>query len=49
VVNDAGKTKSLDVAGFYATPAIGVTAMYAAIAIAFIVAAAIVHRLRDLS
>jgi len=46
MVNDHGKTKSLDFAGFYATPAIGVTAMYAAIAIAFIVAAGIVHRAR---
>ena len=46
VVNDAGKTKSLDFAAFYGTPAMGVTLMYAAIAIAFIIAAAIVHRVR---
>jgi hypothetical protein len=46
VVNDHGKTKSLDFAGFYSTPAMGVTAMYAGIAIAFVVAAAIVHRAR---
>jgi hypothetical protein len=46
VVNDHGKTASLDVAGFYATPAIGVTAMYGAIAIAFLIAAVIVHRMR---
>jgi hypothetical protein len=49
VVNDGGKTKSLDFAGFYGTPAIGVTAMYAGIAIAFVVVAAIVHRVRDLA
>jgi hypothetical protein len=49
VVNDAGQTKSLDFAGFYGTRAIGVTAMYGAIAIAFVVAAAIVHRTRDLA
>jgi len=46
VVNDAGKTKSLDFAGFYGTPAMSVMAMYAAIALAFIIAAAIVHRAR---
>ncbi|MBV9067742.1 MAG: hypothetical protein JO093_23625 [Acidobacteria bacterium] len=49
VVNDHGKTKSLDFAGFYGTPSIGVTAMYVAIAIAFVVAAAVVHRTRDLA
>jgi ABC-type transport system involved in multi-copper enzyme maturation permease subunit len=49
VVNDAGKTKSLDFAGFYAAPAIGVTMMYAGIAFAFIATAAIVHRVRDLA
>jgi hypothetical protein len=31
VVNDGGKTKSLDFAGFYGTPATGVIVMYAAI------------------
>ena len=46
VVNDSGKTKSLDFAGFYGTPSMGVIAMYAGIAIAFVVAAAIVHRAR---
>jgi hypothetical protein len=46
VVNDAGKTKSLDFAGFYATPEIGVTAVYTGIAIACITIAAIVHRAR---
>jgi hypothetical protein len=46
VVNDGGKTKLLDFAGFYGTPAIGVMAMYAGIAIAFVIAAAIVHRAR---
>ena len=46
VVNDGGKTKSLDFAGFYGTPAMGVMVMYGAIAIAFVVAAAIVHRAR---
>jgi hypothetical protein len=49
VVNDHGKTKSLDFAGFYSTPAMGVTAMYAGIAIVFIAAAAMVHRMRDLA
>src|SRR4051794_9760319 len=46
VVNDGGKTKSLDFAGFYGTPAVAVLTMYVAIAIAFIVAAVIVHRAR---
>lgn len=46
VVNDGGRTKSLDFAGFYGTPAISVMVMYAAIAMAFIAAAAITHRLR---
>jgi hypothetical protein len=46
VVNDAGKTKSLDFAGFYGTPATGVIVMYAAIAIGFVVVAMIVHRAR---
>jgi hypothetical protein len=46
VVNDGGKTKSLDFAGFYGTPAMGVMAMYAGIAIAFVIAAAVVHRAR---
>ncbi|HEX3579417.1 MAG TPA: hypothetical protein VHY33_12710 [Thermoanaerobaculia bacterium] len=46
VVNDGGKTKSLDFAGFYGTPAMSVIVMYAAIAIVFVIAAAIVHRAR---
>lgn len=46
VVNDGGKTKSLDFAGFYGTPAMGVMALYAGIGIAFIIAAAIAHRAR---
>jgi hypothetical protein len=46
VVNDAGKTKLLDFAGFYSTPAMTVMAMYAGIAIALIAAAAMVHRAR---
>jgi hypothetical protein len=46
VVNDRGKTASLDFAGFYGTPAMGVTAMYAGIAIAFVLVAAVVHRAR---
>jgi len=46
LVNDGGKTKSLDFAGFYGTPAIGVIAMYAGIAIVFVAAAAMVHRAR---
>lgn len=46
VVNDAGKTKSLDFGGFYGTPSIGVTAMYAGIAVIFIAVASIVHRAR---
>ena len=46
VVNDAGKTKVLDFAGFYAAPAATVMAMYAGIAIAFVAAAAMVHRAR---
>lgn len=46
VVNDGGKTKSLDFAGFYGTPAMSVMTMYATIAIAFVIAAAIVHRVR---
>jgi len=48
VINDHGKTKSLDFAGFFSTPAMGVTAIYVGIAITFIAAAAIVHRVRDL-
>ena len=39
VVNDKGATKALDFAGFFATPAMGVTAMYAAIAIALLATA----------
>jgi len=46
VVNDGGKTKSLDFAAFYGTPAMSVMVMYAAISIAFVIAAAIVHRAR---
>jgi hypothetical protein len=46
VVNDAGKTKSLDFAGFFTTPAMGVMGMYAGIAIVLIAAAAMVHRAR---
>jgi len=46
VVNDHGKTTSLDFAGFYGTPAMGVMAMYVGIAIAFVVIAAVVHRAR---
>jgi hypothetical protein len=46
VVNDAGKTKSLDFGGFYSTPSMGLMAMYIGIAIAFVVSAAIVHRTR---
>jgi len=49
VVNDHGKTKSLDFAGFYAAPAMGVTAMYVGIAMVFLVAAAVVRRTRDLA
>jgi hypothetical protein len=49
VVNDAGKTKSLDFAGFFGTPAVSVTVMYLAIAIVFVVAAVMVHRMRDLA
>jgi hypothetical protein len=49
VINDAGKTKALDFAGFYGTPAIGVIAMYGVIAIVFVTTAAIVHRARDLA
>jgi hypothetical protein len=46
VVNDNGVTKALDFAGFFATPAMGVMAMYAGIAIALLAAAAMVHRMR---
>lgn len=46
VVNDGGKTKSLDFAGFYGTPAISVMVMYGAIAMVFVIAAAIIHRAR---
>jgi hypothetical protein len=49
VVNDAGKTKSLDFAGFYGRPLVGVLMMYVAIAIGFIVVAFTVHRTRDLA
>ncbi len=46
VVNDKGATKALDFAGLFSRPAIGVTAMYAAIAMALIAAAEITHRAR---
>jgi hypothetical protein len=46
VVNDHGKTKSLDFAGFYGAPPMGVMAMYVGIAMAFVVIAAVVHRAR---
>jgi len=46
VVNDNGKTGALDFAGFFSAPALAVTAMYAGIALAFIAAAAVVHRVR---
>jgi len=46
VVNDNGATKALDFAGFYSTPAWTVTLLYAAIAIAFIGTAELVHKMR---
>jgi hypothetical protein len=46
VVNDAGKTKSLDFAAFYGKVPAGVPMMYVAIAIGFILAAVVVHRTR---
>jgi hypothetical protein len=46
VVNDHGATKALDFAGFYSTPSLAVTLMYAAIAAAFVGAAEMVHRMR---
>jgi hypothetical protein len=46
VVNDGGKTKALDFAGFFTTPAIGVMAMYVAIAVAMVAAAEGLHRAR---
>jgi hypothetical protein len=49
VVNDAGKTESLDFAGFFGRPQAGVLMMYVAIAIAFFGVAFIVHRTRDLA
>ena len=46
VVNDKGQTPTLDFAGFFATPALRVTAMYAMIAVALLAAAEAVHRAR---
>lgn len=46
VVNDKGQTPALDFAGFFATPALRVTVMYAAIALALLAAAEVVHRAR---
>ncbi|HEX9459324.1 MAG TPA: hypothetical protein VGA84_09280 [Thermoanaerobaculia bacterium] len=46
VVNDNGATKALDFAGFYSTPALTVTLLYAAMAIAFVGVAEMVHRTR---
>ena len=46
VVNDKGQTPALDFAGFFATPALRVTAMYAAIAIVLVAVAEAVHRAR---
>jgi uncharacterized membrane protein len=46
VVNDSGKTKALDFAGFFTMTAIGVMAMYAGIAIVLVAAAQAVHRAR---
>ena len=44
VVNDHGATKALDFAGFFSTPAMGVMAMYAGIAIAMLATAEMFHR-----
>jgi hypothetical protein len=46
VVNDNGKTPAFDFAGFFSTPALTITAMYAAIAIVLLAAAEVVHRAR---
>jgi ABC-type transport system involved in multi-copper enzyme maturation permease subunit len=46
VVNDHGKTPAFDFAGFFATPALTVTLTYAAISIALLATAEVVHRLR---
>ena len=46
VVNDKGQTPALDFAGFFATPALRVTAMYAMIALVLVAAAEAVHRAR---
>lgn len=46
VVNDKGATKSLDFAGFFSTPAMGVMLMYAGIAIVLLATAEGVHRTR---
>ena len=46
VVNDNGKTPAFDFAGFFSTPALQVTALYATIAIVMLAAAEVVHRAR---
>ncbi|HEV7573852.1 MAG TPA: hypothetical protein VGQ21_20350 [Thermoanaerobaculia bacterium] len=46
VVNDHGKAKALDFAGFYGPPPMGVVVMYVGIAMAFLATAAIVYRAR---
>jgi hypothetical protein len=46
VVDDKGQTPALDFAGFFSTPAMRVTAMYAAIAIVLLATAEVVHRAR---
>jgi hypothetical protein len=46
VVNDHGETPAFDFAGFFSTPAMRVTAMYAAIAIVLLATAEVVHRAR---
>lgn len=46
VVNDKGQTPYLDFAGFFKTPPVWVTLIYAALTLAFIAAAEAVHRVR---
>lgn len=46
VINDGGKTKALDFAGFFSTSSMTVMLLYAAIATALIVCAEMVHRAR---
>jgi hypothetical protein len=46
VVNDGGKTPAFDFAGFFATPAVTVTLTYAAISVALLATAEVVHRTR---